>query len=92
MEFRKILPAAAGVIALTSSIAFAYDYGSLKEPESLRVRVSESDSNNDVTEDSAASFVKCRASGNVFHVSIEHGGISKVVFIDARTGTVIRSV
>ena len=92
MEFRKILPAAAGVIALTSSIAFAYDYGSLREPESLRVRISESDSNNDITEDSTASFATGRANGNVFHVSIEHGGISKVVFVDARTGKVIRNV
>jgi len=92
MEFRKILPAAAGVIALTSSIAFAYDRGSLQEPESLRVRISESDSNSDVTEDPTASFATSRANRNVFHVSIEHGGASKVVFVDARTGRVIRSV
>lgn len=91
MKFKKILPAAAGVIALTSSIAFAHGNRGLQE-ENLRVRISESDSNSEATENANTAFAIDSESGHVYHVRIMHGDTSKVVLIDAQTGQVIRSI
>jgi hypothetical protein len=91
MEFKKILPAAAGVIALTSSIAFA-DGNRGPQEESLRVRISDSELLGDPAEDAASSFAIGSASGSIYHVSIMHGETTRVVLIDAQTGWVIRSV
>ena len=82
MEFRKILPAAAGIIALTATIAFAGDCRAPQEFENLRVRVSESEAG----ETESVSFAAARS---VFRVSIEHGGVTQVVRVDARTASVI---
>lgn len=90
MEFRKILPAAAGIIALTSSIAFAGDFRPVQESENLRVRVTENEPGGDATDNFASSAE--RTAGQVFHVSIEHGDNAKVVLVDARTGKVIGGV
>jgi hypothetical protein len=89
MKFKKILPAAAGVIALTSSIAFA-DGNRGPQEASLRVRVSDCDCQCDPAEDTANSFAIGGASGSIYRVSIMHGETTKVVLIDAQTGWVIR--
>lgn len=89
MEFRKILPAAAGVIALTSSIAFAH--GARGMQENLRIRISDRDASSD-SRDNAGTFAIDSESGSVYHVRIEHGETTKVVLVDAQTGKVVRSV
>lgn len=89
MKFRKMLPAAAGVIALTSSIAFAHGGRGLQE-EHLRTRVSGGESNSDTKENAPASLAIDSESGNVYHVRLVHGETAEIVLVDVRTGESIR--
>ena len=95
MKPSRIIPAAAGVIALTATIAFAQDYNPNDETESLRIRVSErklnagTDANEKVP---LASLAIDSESGTVYQVEITRGDTSKVVLIEAETGKIIRNL
>lgn len=95
MKPRRMIPAAAaGVIALTATIAFAQDYTPGEETEGLRIRVSERklNANSAGVSEQAASLAIDSESGTLYHVEISRGDSSKVVLIEAGTGKVVRNV
>lgn len=90
MKFHKILPAAAGMIALTASIAFAGDYRSREESKGLRMRISESESGGEAAGNAFVPLAIDSESGHVYRVEISYGEKSETVLVDAHSGRVMR--
>lgn len=91
MKYNKILPAAASIIALTATIAFARDLRAAEEDDCFRIRVvaRESVANAD---DYAANVLPVAIdseTGYVYQVEIQRGITTKVVSIDAYTGRIL---
>lgn len=91
MKYFRILPAAASIIALSATIAFAGDMKEIKEADSFRIRVEMKDATdraNEVGVHSLPAVVKT-APSHTYRVEIERGNQTKVVSIDAYTGRIL---
>jgi hypothetical protein len=90
MKLFKILPAAAGVIALTASVAFARDDRECEEDGFCRTIIAVRSSINDT--DSAANRLQTvpdQPAEDVYYVKVVRGNKTKLVSVDAYTGLVI---
>jgi len=91
MKFFKILPAAAGVIALTATVSFARDQRECEEDGFCRtiivVRDSGASANNTTPNNLAPALDK--QGDNVYQVEVQRGSKSKLVTIDAYSGKVL---
>ena len=85
MKFFKILPAAAGVIALTATVSFARDLRDCEEEDFSRVLIVSVNSKADA--DRAAH--KDEQGGYAYRVEINRGEKKWLVSIDAYTGKIL---
>jgi len=91
MKFIKILPAAASIIALTATIAFARDQKETEEIEPFRIKVEMRDSTDNIDKIAALAIPVSVDSRNekIYHVEIERGNKTSVVSIDAYSGRIL---
>lgn len=87
MKYFKILPAAAGVIALTAVACFAQDRREKEEADS-RTRVMVHSPGEKIAEAPAPAQEESQ-SGCIYHVEIERGSKINEVVIDAHTGKIL---
>lgn len=85
MRFFKILPAAAGVIALSATVSFARDMRDLEEDDFSRVLIVSV--NSKVDADIASH--KDGQGGHAYHVEINRGEKKWLVSVDAFTGKIL---
>jgi hypothetical protein len=85
MNFLKIFPAAAGVIALSATVSFARDMRDLEEEDFSRVLIVSVCSNADTDHVSNNDGRR----GHVYHVEIKRGEKRWLVAIDAYTGKIL---
>jgi uncharacterized membrane protein YkoI len=91
MKSFKILPAAATIIALTATIAFASDRKQAEENNDYRVKVetrNAADNADDGFPDTRP-IAKDSESGDIYHVVIERGNKKMSISIDAYTGKIL---
>jgi len=91
MKFFKILPAAAGVIALTATVSFARDQRESEEDGFCRtvivVRDSAANANDATSNNFPLALDKQR--DDVYQVEVQRGSKSKLVTIDAYSGKIL---
>jgi len=93
MKYPRILPAAASIIALTATIAFAGEQRCIEEADLFRIRVSMRDSTDhadDINANALPVTTKSKT-GQIYSVEIERGDKTRVVSIDAYTGRILGS-
>jgi len=91
MNYFKILPAAASIIALTATFGFARDLRETEEDDSFRIRVELRESKNradDIAEHSFSAAINSET-GQIYRVEIKRGHKMRVVSIDAYTGRIL---
>ena len=90
MKYFKILPAAAGVIALTATIAFARDQREAEENYVSKIKVASSDlARADVS--AAASMVAQTEPAPIYLVEVVRENNTRLLSIDAYTGRILKS-
>jgi hypothetical protein len=91
MKYFKILPAAAGVIALTATVAFARDQREAEEGYFLRIKVAACDLTHNVDTASINLLPEAtdRESGHIYLVEVAHGDKRRMLSIDAYTGKIL---
>lgn len=91
MKLLKILPAAAGVIALTATVAFANDDREREEDAFCRtiVAVSHSSVMSADKPDYSAPPLDLAAEAALYHVKVTRGDKTHLVLIDAYSGKVV---
>lgn len=94
MIYPRILPAAAAsIIALTATIAFAGEQRGAEEVDFFRIRVGMRDSTDhadDINANALPVTIKSKT-GQIYRVEIERGHKTRVVTIDAYTGRILGS-
>ena len=93
MKYYKILPAAASIIALTATIAFARDARAGEEDDFVRIRLGARESTRyaDHVSENPSPVAIDSETGYVYHVEIQRGNTRRVVSIDAYTGRIMGS-
>lgn len=93
MKYFKILPAAAGVIALTATIAFARDQREAEEGNFFRIKIVARDltKNADGISTNLLPAAINKETGYVYLVEIERGNKTRLLSIDAYTGRILGS-
>jgi hypothetical protein len=91
MKLLKILPAAAGVIALTATVAFANDDREREEDAFCRtiVAVSHSGVMSAAKPNYSAPPLDLAAEAALYHVKVTRGDKTRLVLIDAYSGKVV---
>ncbi|MDD2701142.1 MAG: PepSY domain-containing protein [Sideroxydans sp.] len=91
MKLLKIMPAAAGVIALTATVAFANDDSERKEDAFCRtiVAVSHSSVMSADKPGYSAPPLDLAAEAALYHVKVTRGDKTRLVLIDAYSGKVV---
>lgn len=91
MKLLKILPAAAGVIALTASVAFANDDREREEDAFCRTIVAVGHSSVITASKSSYSAppLDLNAEAALYHVKVTRGDRTHLVLIDAYSGKVV---
>ena len=92
MKYFKILPAAAGVIALTATIVFARDMRDNEEAYSLRIKVSASTlpaHNDDTATASLPHLAGDRKQEPLYLVEVARENVKSMITIDASTGRIL---
>jgi len=91
MKLLKILPAAAGVIALTASVAFANDDREREEDAFCRTIVAVSNSSVAAADKPiySAPPLDLAAEAALYHVKVTRGDKTSLVLIDAYSGKVV---
>jgi hypothetical protein len=91
MKLLKIMPAAAGVIALTATVAFANDDREREEDAFCRTIVAVSHSSVMTTGKPAFSAppLDLAAEAALYHVKVTRGDKTSLVLIDAYSGKVV---
>lgn len=91
MRFFKILPAAAGVIALTATVAFAIDEREREEDAFCRTIVAVSHSSVLAADKPGYSAppLDLAAEAALYHVKVTRGDKTHLVLIDAYSGKVV---
>lgn len=92
MKYLKILPAAAGVIALTATVAFARDSREAEENYSTRIKVAASEVHG--TEEAAANIPHETSGNNAKHiylVEVARDNTRNILSIDANTGHILEN-
>ncbi len=87
MKYLRILPAAAGVIALTSVTCFAQDQRENEEWKTVRTRVVELASSYQGRRQSPPQVAE--KSGYIYLVEVECGSRKDAVMVDAFTGKIL---
>ncbi len=90
MNYFKILPAAASIIALSASIGFASEFREADEMAAFRILVETRDLKN--SDNDIAGYALPAQSGQVYRVEIKRGNVTSVVSIDACTGIVLGNI
>ena len=92
MKYFKILPAAAGVIALTATVAFARDLRDTEEGyASLRIKVTASNPAYDADSASLQQASSDGGAGHLYLVEVARENVKNVITIDAGTGKILDS-
>ena len=92
MNYSKILPAAAGIIALTATIAFSREPDELEQVDSSRIKIVACALTGCADSTSAnllSAVVEDREGGSVYLVKVSYGDKASVLSIDAYTGKVL---
>ena len=91
MNYFRILPAAAGIIALTATIAFAREPDELEQVDSSRIKIVACALTGcaDGTSVNLLPAVEDRAGGSVYLVKVSYGDKASVMSIDAYTGKIL---
>ena len=91
MKYFKILPAAASIIALTATIAFARDMKETEETDAYRIRIEVRESANSAEDAHIQALPGAADSENkhIYLVEIERGNKTRVVSIDAYSGKIL---
>ncbi len=94
MKSFKILPAAAGIIALTATITFAREQQESERDTYFRIRITENDSINNA-EDNSENILPMSIYGKygqTYQVEIARENITRVVSIDAYSGKILSNI
>lgn len=91
MEFFRIFPAAAGIIALTATVSFARDQRECEDGEFCRTTIAECAATGNAADvsNNALPAIGDGDKRNVYEVAITRGFKSWLVYIDAYTGKVL---
>jgi len=91
MGFFKILPAAAGIIALTATVSFARDQRECEEGDICRTSIAEcsSPANTPEISNKPAPAAGNGSGKNMYQVAVTRGTKSWLVYVDAYSGKVL---